>query len=128
MFVVTLQDVGPDGSITDLTAGGQLGSARSIDSARSWSDGQCGYVLPYHQQTKATASPVPTGKVVPYDIEIRPAFSTIRKGHSLRLLIGTGDTPHLLPPPTKLLQMAGGIYQIQNNSVTPSWLTLPVSN
>jgi hypothetical protein len=26
------------------------------------------------------------------------------------------------------LFVAGGIYQIQNNSVTPSWLTLPVSN
>lgn len=128
MFVVTLQDVAPDGKITDLTAGGQLGSARSIEAAKSWPDGLGGYVLPYHQQTRATAQAVPVGKVTRYDIEIRPAFSTIKKGHSLRVLIGTGDTPHLLPPPTKLLELALGFYQIQHNASSPSWITLPVVN
>lgn len=128
MFVVTVQDIAPDGRITDVTAGGQLGSARSLEPAKSWSDGKGGYVLPYHQQTRATAKAVLVGKVTRYDIEIRPAFSTIKKGHSLRVLIGTGDTPHLLPPPTKLLDLALGRYQIQHNAATPSWITLPVVN
>lgn len=127
MFAVTLQDVAPDGRITDLTAGGLLGSARAIDADKSWSDGDGGYSLPYHPQTKAAAQPVRPGKVTRFDIEIRPAFSTIPKGHSLRVLIGSGDTLHLLPPPTKLLELVLGVYRIQHNATTPSWITLPVA-
>lgn len=127
MFVVTLQDVAPDGKITDITAGGLLGSARSIEPAKSWTDGQGGYLLPYHQQTRATAEPVPTGKVTRYDIEIRPAFTQLAAGHRLRVLVSTGDSVHLVPPPTKLLQLLLGVYGIQTNSVTPSWISLPVA-
>lgn len=127
MLTATLQDVAPDGTIADLTAGGLLGSARAIDAGKSWPDGNGGYTLPYHPQTRAAAQPVQPGKVTRYDIEIRPAFSTIPKGHSLRVLIGSGDTLHLLPPPTKLLELALGVYRIQHNATTPSWITLPVA-
>lgn len=127
MFVVTLQDVAPDGTITDITAGGLLGSARSIEAAKSWSDGQGGYLLPYHQQTRETAKAVPAGKVTRYDIEIRPAFTRLAAGHRLRVLVSTGDSIHVVPPPTKLLHLLGGIYGVQTNSVTPSWISLPVA-
>ncbi|MEJ7634195.1 CocE/NonD family hydrolase [Aeromicrobium sp.] len=128
MFAVTLQDVAPDGKISDLTAGGLLGSARAIDPDKSWPDGHGGYQLPYHPQTRVTAEKVRPGKVTQFDVEIRPAFSTIPKGHSLRVLIGSGDTLHLLPPPTKLLDLLLGVYRIQHNSTTPSWITLPVAD
>lgn len=128
MFAVTLQDVAPNGRISDLTAGGLLGSARAIDSGKSWPDGFGGYQLPYHPQTRASAQRVLPGKVTQFDVEIRPAFSTIPKGHSLRVLIGSGDTLHLLPPPTKLLELLLGTYRVQHNATTPSWITLPVSD
>lgn len=128
MFSVILQDVAPDGHITDITAGGLLGSARSIDAEKSWSDGNGGYLMPYHQQTRATAKGVPPLQVTRYDVEVRPAFSTIARGHSLRVLISSGDTLHLLPPPTKLLELALGIYRVQHNATTPSWITLPVAD
>jgi len=126
MFVATLQDVAPNGEVTDITAGALLGSARAIDAEKSWPSMGDAYALPYHPHTKEAEERVPAGQVTRYDIEIRPAFETVERGHSLRLLISSGDTPHLLPPPMKLLALLGGVYKIQHNSVDASHIDLPV--
>lgn len=126
MFVTTLQDVAPDGKVTDITAGALLGSARAIDASKSWRGAGNTYSLPYHPHTRETQQDVPTDKVTRFDVELRPAYTTVKKGHKLRLLVQTADTPHLLPPPTRLLQLLGGVYDIQTTSVTPSVLSLPV--
>lgn len=126
MVIATLQDVAPDGSITDITAGSLLGSARKVAPRKSWRGANGSLQLPFHPHTKAAESPVPRGEVVTHDVELRPAYSTIRKGHRLRLVLQTGDTPHLLPPVAKILQLAGGVYRVQTNAVTPSFLSLPV--
>jgi uncharacterized protein len=128
MFIVTLQDVAPNGEVTDITAGALLGSARAIDAEKSWTSTGDAYALPYHPHTKAAEQAVPVRKVTRYDIEIRPAFQTVEKGHSLRLLIGSGDTPHLLPPPMKLLSLLGGVYALQHHAAATSFIDLPVVN
>lgn len=128
MFVVTLQDVAPDGTVTDLSAGGLLGSARELDPDKSWTANGDGYALPYHPHTKAAQQPVPVGELTRYDIEIRPVFSTIPAGHRLRLLVQTADTPHLFSPPTKLIRLLGGRYRVETNGVHASWLELPVAS
>ncbi|MFZ0141481.1 MAG: CocE/NonD family hydrolase [Aeromicrobium sp.] len=128
MFVTTLQDVAPNGEVTDITAGALLGSARAIDGEKSWPSTGDAYALPYHPHTKAAEQRVPARKVTRYDIEIRPAFQTVEKGHSLRLLISSGDTPHLLPPPMKLPALLGGVYALQRNAVAASFIDLPVVN
>lgn len=124
MLVTELLDVAPDGRTRLITGGGQLGSLRAIDAANSWATPEGGYTYPAHPFTAASATPVPVGKVTRYDIEIRPSFVTVPAGHRLRLVVKTGDTPHLLPPPTKQLDLLGGIYGVQHNAATPSFLTL----
>ncbi len=126
MVVATLQDVAPDGSITDITAGSLLGSARKIAPRKSWRGAKGSYQLPFHPHTRAAETPVPRGRVTTHDIELRPAYSTLKKGHKLRLVLQTGDTPHLLPPVAKILQLAGGVYRVQTNAATPSFLSLPI--
>ncbi|WP_375000472.1 CocE/NonD family hydrolase [Aeromicrobium sp. CTD01-1L150] len=128
MFVVTLQDVDPDGKVTDVTAGALLGSDRAIDEDKSWPGADGTYQLPFHPHTKQAQERVRPGEVTRHDIELRPAYTTIRPGHRLRLLVQTSDIPHLLPPPTKLLDLLGGVYRIQTNAVAPSVLTLPVQH
>ena len=128
MFIATLQDVAPDGEVTDITAGALLGSARAIDADKSWTSIGDAYALPYRPHTKAAEQKVPGRQVTRYDIEIRPAFQTVEKGHSLRLLISSGDTPHLLPPPMKLPSLLGGVYALQHNAAAASFIDLPVVN
>lgn len=128
MFVVTLQDVAPDGTVTDLSSGALLGTARAITPGRSWSSIRDGYALPYHPHTKAAEKPVPVGKVTRYDIEIRPIFSSVPAGHRVRLLVQSGDTPHLLTSPFRLLGSLGGVYDIQTNAVSSSYVDLPVAS
>ena len=68
------------------------------------------------------------GQMTTYDVELRSAYTTIPAGHQLRVLIQTGDLPHLLPPPMKLTDMLLGLYAIQTNKVYPSTLSLPILN
>ncbi|MEO9108986.1 MAG: CocE/NonD family hydrolase, partial [Jatrophihabitantaceae bacterium] len=121
MFSVTVEDVAPNGTAVSLSSGAQLGSMRAIDPSRSWTAPNGGYLLPYHPLTQASALPVKPLVNTVYNIEIRPIFATLAPGHKLRIMIGTGDLPHLLPPPMKLLDLAG-LYLVQHNSLAMSWI------
>jgi putative CocE/NonD family hydrolase len=122
-WVAEVEDVAPDGTSYPLTSGALLGSLRAVDRHRSWTAHSM-TVLPYHPYTRTSQHPVPTGKVVEYQIEIYPTLATIGKGDSLRLTLSTADTPHLTPLPAQLSQLAGGIYTIEHAPSAPSSLTV----
>ena len=82
--------------------------------------------LPYHPHTKSAEQPIVPGQVTAYDDELRSAYTTVPASHRLRVLVQTGDLPHLLPPPMKLLDLLLGVYGIQTNKVSPSTLSLPI--
>lgn len=127
ILVARLDDVAPDGTVTELTGGALLGSHRAVDRSRGWRSGEPGgWSLPYHPQTRDSQRPVRPGRVTRYDVGIRPAFLTIPRGHRLRVTVGTGDLPHLLPPPTRLGSLAGGVYDVQHRERAQSWIDLPV--
>jgi putative CocE/NonD family hydrolase len=126
MWAVRIEDVAPDGSVNEMSAGALMGSLRALDEGRSWPSGDGGYLLPYHRLTKAARQPVPVGERVRYDIEIRPVFQTIPAGHRLRLVVGTSDVPHLTPTPQEGAALIGGIYSIDHDPAAPSFLEVPV--
>ena len=124
-WVVNIEDVAPDGTSKPLTQGALLGSARTLDSSRSWRvDGKL--VMPYHPYTKASAVPVRRGAVTRYDIEVFPTYSTLAAGHRLRVTIDTTDFPHLLPTPLQLAKLFGGSYSVQRTATAPSSITVPL--
>lgn len=124
-WVVTIQDVAPNGVSRPLTQGALLGSARAVDDSRSWVlDGKT--LMPYHPYSQASSKPVVPGKVTRYDVEVFPTFSTIAKGHRLRVSVNTNDFPHLLPTAPQLLALTGGKYQVQRTSTAPSSITVPL--
>jgi putative CocE/NonD family hydrolase len=125
-WVATLDDVAPDGTVTHLTSGALLGSFRAIDQRRSWPSGDGGFRLAVHPLTRASQTPVVPGHLTRYDIELRPIFATLPAGHQLRLVIGTGDVPHLLPTPLDGSHLLGGVYQIAHATEGGSWLNLPI--
>lgn len=125
----TLEDV-PSGSrisSTPITSGGLLGSFRSLDDSLSWFSPNGKPILPYHPYTQASQTPVPIGKVTGFDIEVFPTFAEIKKGDRLRLTITTSDSPHLAFNSTQLAHLAGGVYEVQRNSIAASFLDVPLA-
>jgi predicted acyl esterase len=126
MWTVRLEDVAPDGSAVELSAGALLGTLRAVDPARSWPGGPGGWLLPHHPLTEASRLPVTPGAWIPYDLEVRPVFATLAAGHRLRVVIGSADVPHLLPPLRAGLPLTGGIATIGYDPGAPSFLDVPV--
>jgi putative CocE/NonD family hydrolase len=126
-FVVTLQDVAPNGSSRPLTSGALLGSFRKLDSKQTWKAPDGKPLLPYHPYTRASKQPVPTTGTTRFDIEVRPTFAQLAAGHRLRVTITTSDVPHLVPSPPQIANLAGGVYGIQHNAAAASSLELPLA-
>ena len=124
-LVVNIEDVAPNGTSRPLTQGALLGSARTLNRARSWRvDGKT--LLPYHPYTARTAVAVREGAVTRYEIEVFPTYATIEPGHRIRVTVDTTDFPHLVPTPPQLLKLLGGSYQVQRTATAPSSITLPL--
>jgi putative CocE/NonD family hydrolase len=121
-LVATVDDVAPNGSSNPITSGALLGSFRALDRRRTWVAPGGKLLMPYHPYTRASAVPVPVGTVVAEDIEIFPTFARIAAGHRLRLTLSTADTPHLAPIPSQLVNLIGGVYQVQRTASAPSYL------
>jgi len=122
MLSVAVEDVAPDGSVTRLTGGWQVLSQRALDEGRSrYLDGQL--IQPYHPFTRASQAPVPSGSVVPVDVEVFPTGAAIRPGHRLRISVQAFDVPHLLPSLPNLTQIAP--LTLYSSADHPSVLTVP---
>jgi predicted acyl esterase len=124
-WVVNVEDVAPDGTSVPLTQGALLGSFRAVNAAKSWMVGGK-TLIPYHDYTKASATPVRPGVVTPYDIEVFPTYETIAAGHRIRVTVTTTDFPHLMPTPPQLLKLLGGVYSVQRTAAAPSSVTIPL--
>jgi predicted acyl esterase len=116
MLVATVSDVGPDGKARTLSSGALLGSNRALDEKRTWRTSDGRILLPYHPFTRAAAQPVTPGETTTYDIQLPPAFATIAPGHRIKVTVASGDSPHLLPSPQQLANLAGGVYELQPGS------------
>lgn len=123
-LVATLEDVAPDGTATPITTGALLGSLRATDAADSWFAPNGRPLLPYHPYTLASKQPVPIGGVTRFDIEIRPTFAQLDAGHRLRLTLTTSDLPTLVPTAPDSTNLIGGIYEVQRNEPTASFVEL----
>ena len=101
----------------NITAGSLLGSFRAVDARKSLPG------LPWHPYTKASKQPVTPGAATRYDIALRPSFRTLAAGHRLRLVVATGDAPHVIPLPSDLPNLVGGVYTVD---LAASSLSVPL--
>jgi hypothetical protein len=126
-WVAEVEDVAPNGSATPLTEGALLGTLRAVDSSRSWTTADGGYLIPYHPYTQESSQPVTPGKITRYDVEIFPTYATIAKGHSLRVTISTADSPHLSPTTPEVTNLIGGVYTLQRTATAASYLEVALT-
>jgi putative CocE/NonD family hydrolase len=125
-LVAVLSDVDPaTGKSTQVTAGFLLASQRAVDKKKSWYSPEGTLIRPWHPFTRESQEPVTPGEPTRYQIEIYPTSQVFKKGHQLRLTIGTADTPATSTPVTDLVNETGSITLLHGRGY-PSNVLLPV--
>ena len=124
LVAARLEDVAPDGTVTQLTGGWQVLSLRALDRSRSRVvDGTV--LQPYHPFTRESVLPVTPGQVYETWVELFPTGAVLPAGHTLRVALHAFDTPHLVAPLPQLANSAG-VLSIHHDAAHPSQLVLPV--
>ena len=126
-LTVRLEDVAPDGTSTQITAGWNLLSMRALTMSKTVKTGSW-IVQPYHPFTKASVLPTPAGKVMELWVEINPTTALIAAGHTLRLAIQQTDTPHLAPSIPEQMSIIGNMLTILHDPAHPSAVILPLEH
>lgn len=126
-LIVTLYDVAPGGSATQISSGALLGSFRQLDAERTWNGPDGRPIRPWHAYTQDSVQPVVPGEVTRFDIEVFPMFARLAAGHQLRVTITTSDVPQLLPIPAQMINLLGGVYRVQRNAGAASSIQLPLA-
>ena len=125
-LVAVLSDVAPaTGKSTQVTAGFLLASQRAVDPQKSSYSPSGQLIRPWHPFTKASQQPVTPGDPNEYQIEIYPTSQVFKKGHQIRLTIGTADTPATSTPLPDLVNELGTIT-VLHGPAYPSNVLLPV--
>lgn len=116
-WIVVLQDVGPDGQVTDVTAGWLRASLRTVDEAASSIGAPA---LPCD-----TAIAVPVGDDVTYRIPLVPNARRFRAGHRVRLTLTSDDQDPASPAIMNFRHASVGTSSL-NSVASSSRLLLPV--
>ena len=88
-WIATVQDVAPDGEVTDVTQGWLRASLREVDEAASRPGAP---VLPCRR-----AQTVPIGERVTYRVPLVPNARRFAAGHRIRLVLTSDDQPETAP-------------------------------
>jgi hypothetical protein len=124
--VAVVSDVDPSGQSAQISAGFLLASQRAIDAGKS-TKGPGGIIIrPWHPFTRASQRPVPAGQPQRYMIEIYPTSNVFKKGHRIRLTVGTANTPSTATPLPAQLNETGGQITLLREPGHASNLLLPV--
>jgi predicted acyl esterase len=125
-LVAVVSDVDPSGQSAQISAGFLLASQRAIDAGKS-TKGPGGIIIrPWHPFTRASQKPVPADQAQRYMIEIYPTSNVFKKGHRIRLTVGTANTPSTATPLPAQLGETGGQITLLREPGHASNLLLPV--
>jgi putative CocE/NonD family hydrolase len=124
-WVADITDVAPDGTSTHLTSGWLLMSRRALDRKRTIRARNGDITVPYHPFTRASLEPVTPGEPETLDVEIFNTDAVFGKGHRLRLVLRTSDTPHAAPTLPDLPNLEGAVQTVHLTKAKASYLSLP---
>ena len=116
-WMVTLADVDPDGSVTEVTAGWLRASLRTVDEQANAPG------APALPCTEAVA--VPVGEPVRYRIPLVPNARRFQPGHRLRITLASDDQDPAVPAIMNFRHASVGTSSI-NTVFSSSRLLLPV--
>jgi hypothetical protein len=121
-ITVRIADIGPDGTVNELTDGWLSAGFRALDRTRSrYVEGQL--LQPWHPFTND--APVDPGEPYELAVEVFPTNALIMPGHRLRVTIASGDFPHQLAPLPALARSLAGTTTILTDPRRRSYIELP---
>ncbi|MFL5823478.1 MAG: CocE/NonD family hydrolase, partial [Solirubrobacteraceae bacterium] len=126
LLTARVEDVAPDGTATQMSAGWDALSMRALNPRRTaYRNGLM--TMPFHPFTQASALPIPSdGSPVQVDVEIYPTGWELPSGHTLRLTLQEADTPHLTGSLPMATNSVGATLSIYHDAKHDSELVLPV--
>jgi uncharacterized protein len=125
LLTARVEDVAPSGTTTQMSAGWDTISLRSLNARKTVFDHGL-MTMPFHPFTQSSALPVPSGKPVEVDVEIYPTGWDLLPGHTLRLTLQEADVPHLTAPLPVALNSVGATLSIYHDRTHDSELVIPV--
>lgn len=124
-----VEDIGPDGSSRQMTAGWQVLSLRALDLDRTAFSDDGLITRPFHPFTRESEQQMPAdGSPVEVVVEIFPTGWRLEPGHELQLSLQTSDAPHLTSSAPQATGSAGGVLSIHHDAEHDSQLVIPVKN
>jgi hypothetical protein len=85
-------------------------------------------VIPFHPFTQASLEPVTPGAPETLNVEIFPTDAVILPGHRLRLVLTSGDVPHLMATAPDAANSQGAVNSVNLDPAHPSYVTVPVAS
>jgi predicted acyl esterase len=137
-LIASLNDVAPDGQVTQLVTGSIVGSLRAVDKQTSWLDKNGLMVRPDHPFKKDDyAKP---GSLQRYEIALTPTLSSVAAGHYLQVVLSTQPPANkceslisaltialpCLPTAPQRESLDGGVYEIVWGKSSPSSVNVPL--
>ncbi|MFG1797747.1 CocE/NonD family hydrolase [Nocardia sp. NPDC049149] len=126
-WVVTVNDVFPDGRSREISSGQLLASIRQIDEAKSIRAANGDYIRPEYYMDLDRREPVEPGQPLTLDIALDPTDAVLQPGHRLRIDIYASNLPKGLPPMLALVDSQLAPQHLRLDPGQPSWVNVPLS-
>lgn len=116
---IYLEDVAPDGRVTQVTDARMKASLRKMSQPRYEN-----YGLPYHRSHREDAQPLKSGEPVQLVFAFLPESYIFKAGHRIRISVAGSDYRERDRTPVS----PAPVVTIHNTPSNPSYITLPVIN
>ncbi|WP_028477134.1 CocE/NonD family hydrolase [Nocardia sp. CNY236] len=125
-WVVTVNDVAPDGRSSVLSSGQILASMRAIDEANSTRSASGDYTNPRPFTSLEHRQPTIPGVPTTLDIALPATEAILQPGHRLRVDVYAGNFPKGLPILPMLIDTGLRPEHLQLDPAQPSFVNIPV--
>ncbi|MFC9439775.1 CocE/NonD family hydrolase [Nocardia sp. NPDC057030] len=126
-WVVTVNDVFPDGRSREISSGQLVASLRQIDESKSTKSANGDYTRPSYYIDIDKRQTVPPGRPLVLDIAVDPTDAVLQPGHRLRVDVYASNFPKGLPPMPILVDSKLAPQHLRLDPGEPSWVNIPLS-
>ncbi|MEU2033187.1 CocE/NonD family hydrolase [Nocardia amamiensis] len=125
-WVVTVNDVAPDGQSSVLSSGQLMASLRAIDDAHSTKSANGDYTDPRPFTSLDQRQPTVPGEATTLDIALPATEAILQPGHRLRVDVYAGNFPKGLPILPMLIDTGLRPQHVQLDPDRPSFVNIPL--